>query len=392
MAEKRRRSRRQWLTLLVLAGLFLCVALAAISALMNLNLPRQSAVPDRLSEPEKARLAEFYHLKQTLGDKAWPGWGTADIPVILYNEEYAFLVNYPDPPDGWIKVPQNESRGGPWQPVPGDTFDGRVYYRQPLPASGQTPEAFTVQVGERWVASMQTMEWMKIALANQFREDLPPVVEQIFPYRLVTGLFLGSSDMYLTLVAHESFHAYQGTVAAERLAAAETAVRQESRYPWHQAGLEDAWQTELDLLADALKADSAEETAELARQFLAQRRQRRQELGLAPDLVDYERQREWLEGLARYLELEIWQQAAITTDYEPVSALARDPEFEDYETFDERWSQEVGQLTRMAGDEGSGRFYYSGMAQAVLLDRLVPGWKAQAMEDGVFLEALLLLQ
>jgi len=43
----------------------------------------------------------------------------------------------------------------------------------------------------------------------------------------------------------------------------------------------------------------------------------------------------------------------------------------------------------MAADWGDGRFYYSGMAQAVLLDRLMPGWKDQALEDGVFLEDLL---
>jgi hypothetical protein len=46
-------------------------------------------------------------------------------------------------------------------------------------------------------------------------------------------------------------------------------------------------------------------------------------------------------------------------------------------------------MKRMAGDDGDGRFYYSGMAQAVLLDRLMPGWKARAMQDSVFLEALL---
>ena len=43
----------------------------------------------------------------------------------------------------------------------------------------------------------------------------------------------------------------------------------------------------------------------------------------------------------------------------------------------------------MAGDEGDGRFYYSGMAQAVLLDRFAPGWKAQILDQGVWLDELL---
>lgn len=40
-----------------------------------------------------------------------------------------------------------------------------------------------------------------------------------------------------------------------------------------------------------------------------------------------------------------------------------------------------------AGDES--RFYYTGMAQAVLLDRLDPDWKSWLFEPGVWLEDLL---
>ena len=35
------------------------------------------------------------------------------------------------------------------------------------------------------------------------------------------------------------------------------------------------------------------------------------------------------------------------------------------------------------------RIRYSGMAQAVLLDRLMPGWKDRAWAEGVWLEDLL---
>ena len=47
-------------------------------------------------------------------------------------------------------------------------------------------------------------------------------------------------------------------------------------------------------------------------------------------------------------------------------------------------------MLRMYYDEGDGRFYYSGMAQAYLLDRLLPGWKQRAFEDGIWLETLLI--
>lgn len=383
--KKRSRVKR---VALILVGLLLllCLAGAAISIITNRNLPIEAAGAAQLSELDKVRLAEIFHLRQTLGDAVWPGWGQADIPAILYNESHAFLVDLPDPQPGWIKLPQ-QHRGGPWQPVPDDTFVGQIYYRQQLP-DGVTPEAFTVLVGDHWVSSMATKEWLVMALANQFREELPPGIDVVFPYRLVTNLFISSSDFYVASVLHESFHAYQGIVAPEKLAAAERAVDlHESQYPWDDGAFQEAWQTELDLLAQALRAETDAETVRLARQFLVQRQQRW--AGMAPGLTAYEQQREWLEGLARYVELEIWRRAAATADYRPLPAVRDDPDFEAYATFDRRWAQEIDQMGRMAKDEGDGRFYYSGMAQAALLDRLLPDWKTLAMDEGVFLGDLL---
>ncbi|MAU01969.1 MAG: hypothetical protein CL608_32945 [Anaerolineaceae bacterium] len=381
---------KKWFIRGFLGLLAVCLVLVGVSALVNRNRPTQSAVVDRLSEAEKARLAEFFQVRQQLGDAVWPGWETDVLPVIVYNESYAFLLDYPDPPDGWLKVPQNEPRGGPWELVAEDTFNGEPYYRQPLPADGTTPQAFTVRVGNQWAASMTTMEWMEISLANQFESELPSFLAPIFPYGLANSLFIRGSDGYISLLAHESFHAYQGIVAPKRLAAAETAVtRTESTYPWDDAALQEAWQTELDLLAAALEAETETEMMALAQQFLDQRQARREAAKLSPAQANYEMQREWLEGLARYAELEIWRQASLAEGYEPVAAILDDPDFSAYANFDKRWSQEIDQIGRMAGDEGDGRFYYSGMAQAVLLDRLMPNWKEQALDEAVFLEDLL---
>ncbi len=40
-------------------------------------------------------------------------------------------------------------------------------------------------------------------------------------------------------------------------------------------------------------------------------------------------------------------------------------------------------------DQGNSRFYCTGMAQAFLLDRLAPGCKTRAFDDGVWLDDLL---
>jgi hypothetical protein len=103
---------------------------------------------------------------------------------------------------------------------------------------------------------------------------------------------------------------------------------------------------------------------------------------ITSQLAGYEQQREWLEGLARYAELEIWRQAD-RGEYLPATGAEALTDFKGYAGFEKRWSQEIDQMKRMADDEGDGRFYYSGMAQAFLLDRLLPDWKVRAFEDGV---------
>jgi hypothetical protein len=379
---------------LALAGAALLLALAGWSALGNRSLPRHSTVVDRLSAGDRARLAEAEHLRRVLGDSVWPGWAGADIPVVLYNEEYAFLVGLQDPTPGWTKVPSGRRLGGPWEPVPAgaggaaasrlapaDSGGARGYYRARLPGPRAVPEAFTVKVGDRWAASLQTLEWLRISLIAKFREELPPPLAAVFPQGLAADLFIGGTDGYIAMTLHEAFHAFQGMRAPERLAAAERAA--EHDYPADAAG----WTDELQLLRRALGAATQQDAAAGARAFLEHRRQRRQAARLDTALVRYEQLREWLEGLAKYVENESWRQAAAAQDYQPVAALAADRSFRGFRTFPQRWQQELVTLQGAAGSET--RFYYAGMAQACLLDRLAPGWKERAMPGNATLEELL---
>ncbi len=366
----------------------LCLLLTVALAIVNLRLPQRSQVIETLSEGDKIRLAEFLQLRQQVGEAVWPGWSTADIPAILYNEEYAFLIGYPDPPDGWVKVPQGIQRGGAWEPVPSDLFAGQAYYRQRLASPEETPEAFTVKVGDRWVSSMPTLDWFRIGLSNQVREDLPAFVRPVFPYRIFTGQLVSGSEQYISLSAHEAFHSFQGLMAPHKFAEAGLMNQFDKDYPWDDPILQEDWQTELEILVSALRTTDQAQTVDLVREFLAVRASRRESAGLSPELISYEQYREWLEGLARYAELEIWRHA-LTDGYMPVPETAYLEDFGDYTGFDRRWSQEVDQISRMAADEGDGRFYYTGMAQAVLLDRLLPDWKAHAFDEKTWMEALL---
>lgn len=380
--------RSMLLSLLVLALLFL-TAVGLISW-DNTHLPKRSNVTDKLTQLEKARLIEAQHLRSAIGDEVLPGWDKATIPLILYNEEYAFLtgVSIP-PPDGWKTIRLHQQRGTSWEVVPGDEFQGKPYYRQKL-SSGVTPQAFTVKVGEDYAASLTTLEYYPIMMHRQLKDGLPGFIEPIFPYRAYMNALLDSSDQFISAILHEAAHAYQGISASNRLVAGEQAnFDLEKLYPWEDTSLRKDWQSELDTLALALRAKTDEETRLLAQEFLQTRQSRRQSAGLSADLIEFERHREWVEGIGRYAEISVYRLAHERADYSPVQEILNNPGFFNYEKFDRRWEREIDQMKRMASDWGEGRFYYTGMAQAVLLDRLAPGWQSQLFEPGVWLEDLL---
>jgi hypothetical protein len=363
----------------------------AISALSNIGLPAASTAPERLSDADKARIAEMFHLKAELGNSVWPGWGDAEIPVILHNEAYAFLLGYPgDPPMGWKEAPSTDSRGQAWEVTPNDSFLGKPYYRQPLTDRQATPENFTVLVGERWVATLFTREYARVAFYTGFRKELPGILQPFLPYRFLWKLLMGLTETYVEGLAHESFHAFQGINVPDRLFAAEKIASAESAYPWDNPNAEAAWKTELDLLHQAVTASTDEQAVELTRQFLEQRESRRQIEVFSSKIIDYERKREWLEGLAKYAELSLGLAAARSSNYQPIPQIKADQDFKNYSTQENFWRQQVNEIKHQSSQHGESRFYYSGMAQAVLLDRLQPGWKSDIWQESVWLEELLI--
>ena len=372
-----RYTKRFFLTLL---GLILI--LIGLSAGSNLFLPRQSQNPEQLISADKLRLMEAIHLRQSIGNQLWQGFAEIDVPILLYNEAYAFLIRYDNPPDGWHRVPSGVGFGGTWEVVSDDLFDGEPYYRQAISADVIT-DAFIVAIGERYVVSFPTYEWFHISLWNQLREDLPPVIDAIFPYRIATHFLINRSDGYIATLEHETFHALQAIHAPERFISAEELNWQyDAAYPWENEQCVDAWQTELDLLYNAVTDDDPQAT----QAFIAWRQERRDICQLTPDLIRFEQAREWVEGSAKYVELQVWRQGATSPNYTPLDGLTAFSSYNEHQTI---WNRELDQLRRMADATGDGRFYYTGFTQAVLLDRYVSDWQTQLLDDGMSFDTLL---
>lgn len=356
--------------LLLAAGglLILCLAASAISAISNLSLP---AGPEDLSvlDPlDRARLEEALHLKNELGENVWPGLGDAQIPLIVHNKEYSFLALSPEAPEGWSVLE-------------GETISGLPVYRQP----SDDPQNFAVPLNGSWAASIATKSETDTFIFDTFKDMLPPVIEQVFPYRLL----IQPSEVQICGLLHEAYHAHTAIQLPDRLEEAEAAHRLNDKYEAKNEDMRNFWKEEFVYLVDALKADDHAESAEFARQFLAKRKERREAAGLTAELIEYERLLEWEEGLARYVEMAFWKTANQSSEYQPVASVLDDPGFKEYATFKSRWNQVMIELNVQANQDRETRFYNSGMAQAFLLDRFLPDWKEQAFEGDVWLEDLL---
>ncbi len=364
-----RRRRFTLYALTIVAGMVIsCAVLALIGYNSNQKLPTGPEVTDRMDPLDKVRRSEALHLKTELGDSVWPGYAALDTPVIIWNDDYEFLFGISNPPSEW-------------EEVPADDFEGQPYFRRPA----NDPQNFAVPIGDQWAASIFTKHLVDFALISAISDLLPPVIVDIFPYRI----FIQPSELQISAVQHEYFHVVQVKFAPQKFAEAEAIYEYEDQYWKSDSKKQPAWDEEIDLLIKAVGASWEGDAAELGRQFLAQRDQRRREFGLGAEMVAYEVLIEWLEGTAKYVGLRSWEAAGSDHGYLSLAEMEADPDFKDYETFKSHWNQEMRQARQQAGREGDVRFYYTGMLQAYLLDRLMPDWKDHIMEDGIYLEDLL---
>jgi hypothetical protein len=295
-----------------------------------------------LSDLDRTEIAEVFKLKAEIGEMVWPGLAAADIPIVLFNARYEFLVGMADPPAPW-EAPENQSIQG--QPVA----------RRPA----VNPQNFAVKVGPAFAGSASSLELMNSK-----------------------GPMKIAPDFHVVLILHEMFHAFQAARDEPRLNRALAVYKIEKNYPFEDKEMAAAWTAEGETLARALKATTTDEAVRGARKFLAIRDVRRGAARLAPVLVEYERELEWLEGLAKYAEIRFYELAAARAD--PAASIKFNPGL----PFFLQWDF-VRLEKQMGVQNGDLRFYLSGMAKARLLDRLSTDWKSRTALGRVYLEDLL---
>jgi hypothetical protein len=206
------------------------------------------------------------------------------------------------------------------------------------------------------------------------------------------GVFMSAGDDYfrrqtpqenLCFVFHEAFHAFQRDAARPgarwRLENALTLFDYSAAPARNQA----LFAVEGRILRAALRASDEESVRKKVRQFLAVRQLRQEELG--PRLAEFEKGAESNEGLAEYagtravvagMEAVRHKRVAVPFTSLDASGYLRDK----FAT--------LHSLIRIGRNDRL-KFYYTGSAQGLLLDRLLPAWKGRVQQKAVAVQDLL---
>lgn len=307
----------------------MCSALLVIA----LGLTQSEIFP---SGEDQKELAEIRRIQQRYGNEVWPGFGDARIPIVLYDDRFEYLIGHPAPPSDWT------SSG---------TLASKSLHRRPA----KNPQGFAVKVGNIWCGSFATFSHM----SKQLRFG---------------------RDFHIAATLHEMFHAFQAQAAPNRFDVATKIYSLENNYPESNFELTKDWTREGAILAEAVKAKNERGGLSLIAEFLDFREKRRRRAKLDASLIDFENQLEWLEGLGKYAEVKIIELAA---------ADVRSPPIYDLSAATMRRMSDTFQLSGGLGAaKGDLRYYQSGLAQALLLDRVEPKWKKVPLAT-VVLEKLL---
>ena len=187
----------------------------------------------------------------------------------------------------------------------------------------------------------------------------------------------------VSLAFHESFHVFESD--GERAGAK---WRRENSmlvaaYPETEVRLSALFNIEGQLLLAALRAKDEAARRDAARRFLAVRRLRHGEM--EGRFVEFEKGAESNEGLAEYAGTKAVLLGITAARQQRLSIPFQ---HEDERSYLEKKYAQLASITD-AGKNSRLRFYFTGSAQGLLLDRLMPDWRRRVQFDAVALQDLL---
>jgi hypothetical protein len=285
-------------------------------------------------------------LSRATAEKIWPGWGLEKTPILIYEAgRVAYLVNHASPPPDFSRLEAKVPLLGP------------VFVK-----NGRDPR----------FSANTSIELAGIPTACIGYSTAP--VESEAP-----------SLRFIALVFHETFHAFQAKVGKPGKGAVEALLL---RYPDLNAENLALAQLEQMILFQLIRFEDPPDP-ERIKGFLAVRSARLKSLGA--EFLHGERGIEYQEGIPTYVEVRLLDEARKAT-----AGLAGfgsdDPYSLSFSVAPElRVSDYLSRLLRFSSDASTvrARAYATGMALALVMERLGLDWKGAVMTSDKYLDEIL---
>lgn len=347
------RSRTTFLSVSVLAILLVSFSrISAAQAPPAAQTPVAAPTP-HLAETDRLRLREAFRLADQLEEEVWPGWKKAPFAVLLVTPDYEFLVRHPKPSDDFTKLGNDALLGSD------------VYFRK---------RQFPVQMQATFPA-VNGLTTIVIGQAELTADK--------------------TSSRWVITVMHEHFHqfvtthpGYTGGMDALDLAHGDSTGMWMLNFPfpYDSPEVQEKFGAMNRALADALASPGG---ADLQEKYKAYQRARQ----LFREAVPVEAERYfafqlWQEGIARYTELRLADLAA--AKYTPTPEFSQLADFMPFAEIAGVIRQRILDDIRTPDLAKARRIvvYSFGAAEAMLLDRVHPGWQNSYFQWMTLLPAL----
>jgi hypothetical protein len=326
-----------------------------------------------------AEATEVWALLASDENPVWPGWDAGDTPLYFYFPGVQeVLIGHPAPPAGFTRYSGALA------------FPGREIWLH----DGATLVTFDGQNTTREIGGVRVLV-VADTLSSQ-RQELEYLIRDERPAdERMKDLDYArlAADPYaqMSTIAHEAFHAFQARWIGTR-ADVELFLL---HYPTLSVENNVGMAFEGLALKDALLATDLAETESAVLRWLALRKHRR--AAIPAEAIQYEDGTELNEGLAKYVE---WRLSQTLEGRTPGPGMAWVSGFGGYadlafvrtRLIEDMCSALSGEKLVNNDPYGTApirfRLYYSGMAIAALLDRLMPEWKERIVHPGTTLAGL----
>jgi hypothetical protein len=313
------------------------ITMAAVCA-----VPPAAQSTPRVSETDRVRIREAYHLATELGDRIWPAWHEAPFALLLVTPDFEYLIHHSNPSADFTKMEVDTLLGGP------------VYFRKRVFNTG-------MQATFPGVNGVNTMVIGQAELTSD-----------------------KTSTRWVLTVLHEHFHqlvyssaGYYADVAKLGLAHGDDTGMWMLNYPFPYDSLrvQQKFTAMTHALLDALAQIDQPALMKKTAIFLRAQHDFRESVPAeASKYFDFQL---WQEGVARYTEVMVGDLAAKA--YTPTPEFSALPDFTGYgavaNAVRDKIMNDLGSLSLAKSRREV--VYSVGAAEAFLLDRVKPAWKRE---------------